>query len=473
MSLRRRTALRLVAAGMTTAGSASHGRAHTASTGGDTATTATGHRLDDGYGPLGSVELPGATEAVVSADGTTAYVAVGNGYATVDVGSPATPALLARRRRITIGRDRLAADRGKPFESITDVAVDGDTLAVVNDGTPSGVLVVDVSDPDSPIRRGFYPTDYGIHNCDLADGLAYLTVDYSGGRLDIVDVAGNPERVGAWSLIPRDSTWEALPPVARGVHDVFVRDTTAYLAHWDAGTWAVDVSDPTDLRVLAHVGRSAASVAEAFESRTDTTATLPGNSHYAAVDEAGTLLAVGREASASEAHPDGGPGGIDLYEVSDPTTPRYRATVEPPADPDGVGGRWTTAHNFELRDAVLYSSWYNGGVKRHDVSDPSDPVEETWWADPGSAEFFAARAGTPGESFVASSRGRGDSPARLYTFPDGPGETAWGYGEGVPENRPPTSSPAPGGLGEEILAGVAGLGISGLAGALWRRRREP
>lgn len=312
--MHRRTALHLLAGGLTTASFARPSTAHPTSTGGDTTETATGPRPDAGYGPLGSVDLPGAAEAVVSADGTTAFVAVGNGYASVDISSPANPQLLAQRRNIKVSRDLLAADLGKTFDRITDVAIDGDTLVVVNDGTPSGALVVDASDPDSPSHQAFYRTDYGIHNCDLASGRAYLTVDYSGGRLDIVDIMGQPERVGTWSLIAQDPIWEALPTIARDVHDVSVQNDVAYFAHWDAGTWLVDVSDLTALRVLAHMGRGAESAAEAFETETDTNETLPGNSHYAAVNETGTLLAVGREASAAEDRPDGGPGGIDLYE---------------------------------------------------------------------------------------------------------------------------------------------------------------
>lgn len=83
-------------------------------TGGNNTKTATGPRPDAGYGPLGSVELSGASEAVVSDDGTTAFVAVGTGYAVVEVTNPANPKLLAERRSITVNQDLLAADLGTP-----------------------------------------------------------------------------------------------------------------------------------------------------------------------------------------------------------------------------------------------------------------------------------------------------------------------------------------------------------------------
>ncbi|GAB7094440.1 hypothetical protein JCM30237_15920 [Halolamina litorea] len=474
--MRRRDALRLLGGGF--AGSLAVGSlpgsaaAHPTPAGTD-ATGTSAPRVDAGYGPLGRVELPGATEAVVSADGTTAFVAVGDGFAVVDVSDPAEPSVVAERRGINVSRDLLAGDLGRSFDSVTDVAVDGDTLVVVNDGGGiSGALVVDVSDPESPEERAFHETTYRIHNCEVADGRAYLTADYSGGRLDVLDVAGEPERVGSWSITDHDESWGSVPNGARDVHDVTVQDGVAYLAHWDAGTWLVDLQDPDSPSPITHIGRDPDAVVDAYGRDADTAYSMPGNAHYAAVDEAGDLLAVGREARATETLPEGGPAGIDLYDVSSSSDPSHRATIVPPRDPDGRGGVWTTPHNFDLRNGVLYSSWYNGGVKRHDVSDPADPRELTWWADPPHAEFWAARAAVPGGSFVATSRGTGRSPARLYTFPDGPGETAWGYGEGIPEDLPtrePSTAAEVSAPGYGPLSALAGIGVAG-ALAWWRER---
>jgi len=217
-----------------------------------------------------------------------------------------------------------------------------------------------------------------------------------------------------------------------------------------------------------------------LESGVDSYSSLPGNSHYAAVDDAGDLLAVGREAWATEALPAGGPGGIDLLDVSDPASPQYRTTIEPPPTPDATqDGSWTTAHNFEFRDGVLYSSWYRGGVKRHDVSDPTDPELLTWWADRPHAEFWTARVGVPGSTFVASSRGTADAPAALYVFPDAAGVTTYGFGDDQPvatstPTRTPTSTPTPTATTTEspgfgTLAALAGVGVGAFA---WLRERS-
>ncbi|SFP63464.1 MULTISPECIES: LVIVD repeat-containing protein [Halolamina] len=435
-------------------------------------------RTDTGYGPLARIEVEGATEAVVSDDGTTAFVAATTGYAVVDVSDPDDPAILAERR------DLLADREGGPLAGIYDVKLSGGTLLVVGPANPgqsdlSGALVVDVSDPKNPDRRAFYETDYPIHNCDLEGDRAYLTANEGDRRaLSIVDVSDTPTEIGGWSLRGHDERWDDLAPYPRTLHDVFVQDGVAYLAHWDAGTWLLDVSDPAAPTVLAHVGRDPETVVEQYESGDDGYDGLPGNDHYAAVDEAGDLLAIGREAWATEERPEGGPGGIDLYDVSTPESPTQLSTIAPPPTPDATEeGVWTTAHNFEFRDGILYSSWYRGGVKRHDVSDPADPRELTWWADRHHAEFWTARVAVPESTFVAASRATGSAPAALYVFPDADGETTWGFGN---DASTPTSAETPTATGTPSRVSTPGFGpLAALAGvgagafAWWRRRDRP
>jgi hypothetical protein len=494
--MRRREVLRgtAVALGASVAGARTTSAHEGGSDGGGTVDGAG----SDGYAPLGSVDVPGATEAVVA--GRTAVVATGDGYATVDVSDPAAPRVLVRRT------DLRADDEDGPLVNVQDVKVDGDTLVVAGPAHPrpdalSGLVVVDVADPADPVERGFVRTPYPIHNCDVADGHAYLTGnDGERNPLVVVDVTdpADPVEVGRWSLLDADEAWGSVRPNRRTLHDVTVHDGVAVCACWDAGTWLVDVRDPTDPVALGSVDAPAPA---ALDDGPAPAATPPGNHHYATLDAGGTLLAVGTETFGVRVDRDddgtadavvGGPGGVDLWDVADPADPRRYATVPAPRSGDPTfGGTWTTAHNLDLRAGTLYTSWYRGGVKRHDVANPADPVEESWWLAPDAASFWTARAATVGADgfFVASSRGVGDVPGRRYTFPDRPGEqddrpalrtregnasatatadAGTGAGTGAEsEGSGPSAVSAPGfGVG----AGVAGLGALGL-GAWWRRRR--
>ncbi|WP_396610774.1 LVIVD repeat-containing protein [Haloferax sp. S1W] len=396
------------------------------------------------FEPLGSVDIEGAKEAVLSADGKTAFVAATTGYATVDISTPDRPTLLAERR------DRLSDREDGPLRGIFDVKRDGDTLLVVGPanpipGAPSGVLVVDVSDPSDPVERAFYETDFPIHNCFAADGRAYLTAnDGEKNPLVVLDIDTGDE-LGRWSLVSEDSLWAEVGSSVRAIHDLWVHDDVVFIAHWDAGTWIVDVSDPTAPTTIGAIspGNPEDLVGLSGRQRRLAGRTPPGNHHYVATDDSGTLLGIGIESWAVEVERTettgqdngtttpttelvGGPGGVELWDISDLTTPTRLSTIDPPASPDPTqGGVWTTAHNFDFHDGRLYTSWYRGGVKRHDVSDPSDPVELAWWRDPERTNFWTAQYAYPFADegvFAASSWGFGDVPGALYTFPDHAGE---------------------------------------------------
>jgi hypothetical protein len=384
------------------------------------------------YRPYGEVSLEGAKEVVVSEDGRTAFVAATTGYATVDVSSYAEPTVLAERR------EPLADRETGPLHEIYDVNQAGDTMLVVGPANPAGdvlqgLLVVDVSDPANPEERAFFPTDYPIHNCYVHEGYAYLTAnDWERNPIVVVDVSGDePAEVARWSIADRDEKWLEVPAGVRTVHDVWVQDGIAYLVYWDAGTWLLDVSEPsnpsyvTDFRgrpveELRGLDGESAVARAAF--------TPPGNDHFAAVNDDGTLLGVGMESWAVETAAGdlvGGPSGIDLYDVSEPSAPEQVASIEPPAtDRPTNDGIWTTSHNFGFANGTLYTSWYQGGVKLFDVSTPTDPREFAWWRDPDEARFWTARSAVPGEAFVASDMGSDyeGSDASLYVFPDHAGD---------------------------------------------------
>ncbi|ELY74940.1 LVIVD repeat-containing protein [Natrinema pellirubrum DSM 15624] len=411
-----------------------------------------------------------AAEAVVGDGGETAYLATMTGFATVDVSDPTDPTVLVDRE-VEIG--------DRPLSNILDVSVDGDRLVVAGPANfgyePMGFRCYDVSDPADPIPAGEYETGYHIHNCYLEGDLLFVAendFDTDTNALAIFDVADGIERIGSWSLLDRDPGWRDRPFLGRYLHDVYVQDDLAYLPYWNAGTYLVDVSDPTAPEYVSHVADTTLEAQQGV-AREDAVYGLPGNDHYAAVDDTGDLMAVGREAWATSGDPDR-PGGIDLYDVSDTAEPVHRGSIDPPRADDETyaGRRWTTSHNFEFRDGRLYSSWYRGGVKIHDVSDPSEPEELTWWRDADETAFWTAQVLEPGETFVASSTEaipRTSLDGALYTFPIERGTTV--VDDGFDADSPSNGSESDG--ADDSVPGFTGAAalVGGAAGLEWLRRR--
>jgi hypothetical protein len=411
----------------------------------------------DGYGPLGRVEVPGTTEAVVSGD--VAYLATTTGFATVDVSDPADPTVLADRR------DLLADREDGPLPQIYDVKVEDDRLLVAgpaNQGRPTALVLYDVADPADPTRVSVYETGTANHNVYLEDGVAYRGNNYdAAGRnaLVMVDVEAG-EELGRWSPLDEDETWGEVAPGLRTLHDLYVHEGVAYLAYWDAGTWLLDVSEPASPSVLGHVrGRPPEELAALSPTQArNENFRPPGNDHYVAVNDDASLMGVGMESWAVGG--EGGPSGVELFDVSDPTAPESLTTLAPPpTDRPSYGGVWTTSHNFDFADDRLYTSWYRGGVKVFDLSDPARPGVLREWADRESASVWTAQALTPGETFVASTENHRDTAGLfngLLVFPDAPADE-----RATPGPTPTdagTAAPAPSGTGTETEGQSTGAG---------------
>lgn len=394
--------------------------------------------MQDSYAPSGTVEIAGARETVVHHDGEIAYVAASDGFAVVDISDPQSPTLLTEHREFDTESE--LGHSGQPMKLVWDVKASGDRLAVVGPANPAsgsaqGVALFDISDPANPTQLDWHGTEFYIHNAFFDDGTVYLTG--SGLRrnpLVLLDAEQDTlSELARWSIADQGEPWASLPFPSRPLHDIYVQDNIAYLAYWEAGAWLVDVSDPTDMVVLSRVGDfTEAEIAEFGIEKSLTQSRIPpGNAHYTTVNEDATLLAVGKEAWAATVDDElvGGPGGIDLYDITDPAAPERLATIDAPASFDQTRGGWfTTAHNCDFVGDRLYSSWYYGGVRVHDVSTPAAPEEIAWWRNPREASFWTAQGGAAGESFVASSAnlkidfgGMNATRDALYVFPDRPG----------------------------------------------------
>lgn len=390
------------------------------------------------FEPLGFVEIEGTRDAAVHHGGDVAYVAASDGFVAVDITDPAHPTILAEVREVETHTDDYLID-------IRDLWPSGDRLAVVGPGgliddAPNGIGLFDISDPAAPEQVAFHPTDDTfLHNSFFADDIVYLTgSELHEKPLIMVDVSNDdPEELNRWSILDEDPAWDEVTSHTRQLHDIYVQDDVAYLAMWNAGTWILDVSDPTDPTVISVIEAYTAEELAAMPPAEVAIRTHipPGNHHYVQVDEDANLLAIGVEAWTYEdtqgtiGEPGeliGGPGSVYLWDISEPGEPELLAEITAPESYDQTNaGTFTTAHNLDIREGRLYTSWYYGGVKIHDITDPSNPEELAWWRDPDQGSFWTAQVARSGETFVASSinlgamwTGMRESWPGLFVFPD-------------------------------------------------------
>ena len=398
------------------------------------------------FGPLGEVELDGVKNLVMGEDREVAYVATTTGFATVDVSTPTDPRVLAERRNL------LSDVENGPMRQIWDVKVDGDTLVVAGPANPiqgalNAFIVYDVSDPADPRQMAYQRTDHPIHNAFIDGDFVYLTGNgLRGNPLMVWDISEDePTHVARWSLHQHDEEGEDIDSSLYMLHDVYVEDGYAYLAYWDAGSWILDVSDPASPEYVSHFGDHTLAELREIDPGDVTREVIepPGNAHYPTVH--GDLYAIGKESWEVDSNTDdGGPSGIDLWDVSDRTAPEKLSTIEATEVEDATfrSGVFTTAHNFEIVGDRLYSSWYQDGVKIHDVSDPAQPELLSHWRQPDEKSFWTAEGGRADEFFVgANSATNASGPASVMTFPDEPGMQA----DMPPIEATPTPTPSNGG----------------------------
>ena len=428
---------RRLLAGLAALGTAGVGTATARTATARTASTATARtafrrkRDEPTLEPTGTLDLDGAAEVVVDDDGETAYCSLVDGFGVVDASDPANPTVLYEERDLT-------HDGQGPMESIMDVKVSGDRLLVSGPngfgGSLKGFFLYDVSDPANPERVAFHRTRFGPHNSFVDGEFVYLTGSgESQSPTVIYDVSDDdPEEVARWTAEDADDAWANAGRNYRQTHDVYVHEDVLYVAYWDAGTWLVDVSDPTDPTAITQLGgHDPAYLAELGQIEPEFRE-LPGNSHYVQPNADASALFVGKEAwDAEETDHDGGPGGIECWDLSG-SEPALRTVLRPPEPGPGEDGdaQWTS-HNFGIDGDRLYTSWYGGGVRVYDVSDLANPQLLAAWRDPETTAFWTAKSLDAG--FVAASyvnpensraeRRRGEG-ARVYTFPDPDGEGA-------------------------------------------------
>jgi len=312
----------------------------------------------------------------------------------VDVSDPRAPKMIVQTD--LPHRDM----RSNSLDLVDDLLVVAYQTSVAG-AKPAGFEIFDVADPSRPRSIAFFdasgPASRGVHHLWFVDG-AY--VHLASGASDfvprnrkddqcyrIIDVRqpSRPAEVGRWWL-PGTREGDAEPPPARHpqfdsgfrAHNTNVyprRPDRAWVGYLDGGAVILDIADMARPRLV---------------SRWDYHPPFPGFTHTLLPLLDRNLLIVSDEAIA-----DGGkdwPKLVWVVDVRDETNPVPIATCpSPPLDEFATRGGRYGAHNLhENRPApgawqsetIVIGTFFNGGVRAYDLSNPFRPEEVAYYVPP-------------------------------------------------------------------------------------------
>ncbi len=231
-------------------------------------------------------------------------------------------------------------------------------------GSGYGLQIFDTSNPSDPKKIGSVDTQFYVRNIDVSDNIACVASGYNG--LKIIDV-GNPESPEIISEldIPGDST-----------RCVAISGKYVYTIDKTMGLYVVDISDPKNPEIVG----SEKSLEYVFNL------TVSGDLAYVADVNLGLVIydisdpekpvvisstkieygARGVAISENYAYVSG--VGLNVIDISDPTSPKIVSFVETPGCYANTVAFWG--------DNVYVA---NGSVGLHkiDISDPTKPTIET------------------------------------------------------------------------------------------------
>ena len=261
----------------------------------------------------------------------------------------------------------------------------------------AGLRTFDVSDPVNPREIGYMPTGgFGPHRLWYDGGkYAYASIHFDGysdhifASIDMSDPA-KPEVVGKWAIegmhisageIP---DWD--PKLRYAIHHGLVSGNYAFCAWRDGGMTVLDVSDPHEIKLLAH---------------RNWTSAFGGGTHSCLPLLDRDLVVVADEPNSSNC--ESGKRYVWVFDVKDKSNPVSIATMPEPAEisycekPGAFG-----PHNLhENRKGSLQSSqlifgtYHNAGVRAWDISNPFRPVEVGHYVPPDPASLIDPRPNRP------------------------------------------------------------------------------
>ncbi len=278
----------------------------------------------------------------------------------------------------------------------------GDLMAVAYQTSthglqPAGVEMWDISTPEAPRAIGFFdcsgPASRGVHQLWFVDG---KTVHFAGGAPDFtprhlkddqpyraIDVSDptRPREISRW-WFPGTAEGDDAPPVPRHpkfdsgwrAHNTNVypqRPDRAYVGYLDGGAVVLDISDPGTPKMVGHWNPHPP---------------FPGFTHTVMPLFDRDLLLV-----SDECVRDNGLDWPKLVWVLDGRLESNLVPVStfplPPVEEFGPRGGRYGAHNLHENrpgpafrsETLLFGTYFNAGVRVHDLTDPFRPQEVAYF----------------------------------------------------------------------------------------------
>jgi len=336
------------------------------------------------------------------------------GVAVVDATDPSDPVMVSRLRNPagTSAEDVVVYQAQSGPLAGHDIAAAGIQVcggSRFDESFFRGIMLWDVTDPANPVELGRLSTgcctrglhEFEIeHRADLGRTFAYATVPASEyeeegspsgfrdeqGRGDfrLIDVTNPnaPVEVSDWGVI-HDAGGPLGPGQGCDPDAVFGHGaepsedgTLVFLAYWDSGFVALDVTDPAN---------------PVLTGDTDYQPNEDGDGHSSMYDDARELLFSADEDFGKHCGPgiEPGYGYLRIWDYADVDDPgvteavqigEFRTRRSTTGGPTGSGDY--TIHNPWLVGTDVYISWYSDGVRVVDASDPTAPEEVAFFVPP-------------------------------------------------------------------------------------------
>ena len=272
----------------------------------------------------------------------------------------------------------------------------------------AGVLIWDVSDPETPRLLGRWRTATGTHR-NYYDGGRYVHLaaglaGYTGNVYQVIDIAdpARPTEVARW-WVPgqwREGGEDGAPPASSLHGGPYVEGQRAYLPYGGAGLVILDIGEITKPQLISRL-----SFSPPFQTHiaVHTAVPLPRRK----------LVAVNSEAIAEDCREPLGFAG--LVDVADERQPRLVSLFPLPAPPAAApfanfcerGGRFGPHNQHQGqhqpvlldRDDLIFLTYFNAGLRMVDVADARLPREVGYFVPPDPQ----VRRGTLPRRLVAQS----------------------------------------------------------------------